>query len=181
MEHRKIIFIAGAHGTGKGYICEKLAPIIGGEHVTASGLIQNRKTLGKAKAIAGIDTNQSILVEELEKIQTLAPYILLDGHFCLFNTNFEIQVLPISLFRALNINYILLLTCSPQIVVERLHDREKGESDLSLSDSESLQNAEVNQAHKVSSAVQIPLTEYDTSSGSTADIIDALVETIKGI
>ena len=151
MKNSNIIFVAGVHGAGKDSLCERLGPTIGGEHVTASGLIRKRKSLGVAKAIAGIDANQSILVEELEYFETNKPYILLDGHFCLFNTKFEIQLLPITLFRALKIAYILLLTCSPRVILERLNDRDKGESNLTLHNCENLQNAEVNQAKKVSS------------------------------
>lgn len=59
---RYIIFVAGVHGVGKGYFCKMLAPEIDGHHVAASELIRNRKSLGTAKAIEGIDANQSILV-----------------------------------------------------------------------------------------------------------------------
>lgn len=180
MTNRKIIFVAGVHGVGKGYCCERLGPIIDGQHIKASGLIRNRKSLGAAKAIEGIDANQSILVEELEQYESEKPYILLDGHFCLFNTKLEIQFLPIALFRELNIDFILLLTCAPKLVMERLSSRDKGASNLTLLNSDKLQNAEISHAYEVSSNLQIPLTKLDTSADVTSKDIEILLEIIKG-
>ena len=64
--------------------------------------------------------------------------------------------------------------------MERLNDRDKGESNLTLHNCENLQNAEVNQAKKVSSALQIPLAELDTSTKITSEDIDVLIKNIKG-
>ena len=49
MGARRIVFVAGVHGVGKGYLCGRLAPMIDGEHLSASNLIKNRKVLGQKK------------------------------------------------------------------------------------------------------------------------------------
>ncbi len=180
MLKRNIIFIAGVHGVGKGYCCKKLAPIIDGQHISASGLIRNRKSLGAAKTVEGIDVNQSILIEELENYKSDKPYILLDGHFCLFNTKLEIQFLPLVLFSELKIDSILLLTCAPKIIMERLNDRDQGSPNLTRANIEKLQDAEITHANEISLTLRIPLKELDTSTNITSEDIDVLYENIKG-
>lgn len=155
MGARRIVFIAGVHGVGKGYLCGRLAPMINGEHLTASNLIKNRKVLGEKKAISGIDENQSILVDELAAFKTEKPYILLDGHFCLYNEKHEIELLPEILFEKLNVAYIVTLICPPSTIMERLVNRDKNISNLSLNHIYKLQKFEIEQSHKISNFLKI--------------------------
>lgn len=170
MEVRPVIFVAGVHGVGKGYFCGKLASMIDGEHITASSLIKNRKVLGSAKAISGIDANQAILVEEFFKFYTAKPIVLLDGHFCLYNTEFEIEFLPPVLFNELNVSYIVMLTCSPSVVLDRLMKRDKNIANLSISHIEKLQNAELEHSDTISKLLDIPVELINVFDDKTSDL-----------
>ncbi len=90
------------------------------------------------------------------------------------------RYLPPSVYRELKIAYILLLTCSPREIAERLVKRDKGKSNLTLINIEELQHAEVIQARKVSTELQIPLIELDSSTKFTLEDIDILTKKIKG-
>nr|VFJ42513.1 MAG: adenylate kinase [Candidatus Kentron sp. DK] len=179
MSNRKIIFVAGAHGAGKGHLCSKLAPRLNAHHITASDLIRNRKTFGEAKAISGIDANQSILVEELKVFETTSSIVLLDGHCCLYNTAFEIEPLPLEVFRALNVVCVILLTCDPAEIMARLIKRDQKTSGFSLERVERLQSAEQTHAREVSEMLHIPLTKLDVTEEPTTDTLDALASDIK--
>lgn len=163
MKDRHIVFVAGVHGVGKGYLCDRLAPMLDGVHITASSLIINRKELGEAKAISGIDANQAILVEELDKFKTTSPFVLLDGHFCLYNQEYEIQPIAPRLYKELNVAYIVMLTCTPTVILNRLIQRDKNVSNLSISHLDKLQNAEVEHSRLVSGEINVPITFLDVS------------------
>ena len=172
MEAKPVVFAAGVHGVGKGYLCGKLASIIDGEHITASNLIKNRKKLGSAKAISGIDANQAILVEELAKFDTAKPVVLLDGHFCLYNKEFEIEFLPPALFKELNVSYIVMLICSPSVIIGRLMKRDKNIANLSIFHIDQLQKAELKHSHVISELLNIPITLIDVTDDTTSDLTD---------
>ena len=169
-DNKNIVFVAGVHGVGKGYLCSRLAPMIDGEHVTASSLIRNRKALGPAKAISGIDANQDILVEELSKFQTAKSVVILDGHFCLYNKEFKIENLSLSLFKELHVSYIVILTCSPALIFESLINRDKDISQFSLSRIAQLQDAELNQSDIISKALCVPIMSIDVTTVTTSDL-----------
>lgn len=161
---RKVVFVAGAHGAGKGHFCTNLAPHINANHVAASSLIRNRKNLGDAKAISGIGQNQAILVEELRSFESHQPVVLLDGHFCLYDQRFNIEFLPSELFQALAINYIIVLTCDPDEILSRLYDRDDQKSGLSIEHVERLQTAEREHARCVSNTLGTQLVEIDVTT-----------------
>nr|VFJ44608.1 MAG: adenylate kinase [Candidatus Kentron sp. FW]VFJ54223.1 MAG: adenylate kinase [Candidatus Kentron sp. FW] len=179
INNRRIVFVAGSHGTGKGYLCEKLAPWLDAQHVVASDLIRNRRTFGETKAISGIDANQSILIEELKAFETTKSIVLLDGHFCLYNAVFKIESLPPEVFRALNVAYAILLTCDPAVIITRLLKRDQRTSGFSLERVEQLQIAEQRHARKISGTLHIPLTELDVTEEPTSDALDRLASDIK--
>jgi adenylate kinase len=181
MRSSNIIFIGGAHGVGKGHFCERLAPLVDGDHVTASDLIRNRKTMGPVKAIPGIDSNQAILVEELARYSTSKSCVLLDGHFCLYDTTMKLETLPIELYRALRVSYIILLSCLPEIILERLFLRDGNRSGLSLENIEQLRRAEIAHARRVAQTLDVPITEFDVSEENAPLKLDVLVTQLKGL
>jgi len=164
VENKRNVFVAGVHGVGKGYLCGKLAPMLDGVHITASSLIKGRKALGVAKAITGIDANQAILVEELAKFKAASPFVLLDGHFCLYNKEYEIEPIDVRLFKELSVAYIVMLTCAPSIILNRLVRRDNNASNLSIFHLEKLQNAEIEHSRLISWKLNVPITFLDVSS-----------------
>ncbi|MBM9614711.1 AAA family ATPase [Desulfobulbus rhabdoformis] len=177
MRTRRIVFVAGVHGVGKGYLCDRLTSMIDGEHVTASGLIKGRKELGVAKAISGIDANQAILVEELAKFKTTSPFVLLDGHFCLYNQEYEVSSIAPRLFKELNVAYIVMITCAPSVILNRLINRDKNVSNLSTTQLEKLQNSEVEHSRLVAEEINVPITFLDVS-GDNLRYLPKLAEMI---
>lgn len=178
MEDRRIVFVAGVHGVGKGYLCGKLAPMLGGVHITASSLIKGRKEMGVAKAISGIDANQAILVEELAKFKTTSSFVLLDGHFCLYNQVYEVRPIAPRLFNELNVAYIVMLTCAPTVILNRLIQRDKNVSNLSIYQLEKLQNSEVEHSRLVAEEINAPITFLDVS-GDDLSYLPGLAEMIR--
>ena len=180
MTKANIFFVAGSHGVGKGHFCRKLSSLIDGDHVTASSLIRKRRKMGVAKAISGIDQNQSILVEELNRYRTSRSCILLDGHFCLYNTKMDIEVLPIELYKALNLSYIVLLTCLPAIIFKRLNQRDGNKSGLSQGDIDRLQDEEIDHAHTIAHSLKIPITQLDVSDEEIVQRLNVLLTKLRG-
>lgn len=181
MDHRLVVFINGVHGVGKGHLCKILAPIINAEHITASSLIGMRKSLGSAKPITGIDANQSILVEEFRLLESSKNTILLDGHFCLFDSELRIQYLPIALFRALDVAHVISLTCSPQTAKDRLEKRDGEGLGLALKCITELQLAESRHSRMVASELGLSMSELDTTKELSFSKIHQIATTIKGL
>lgn len=177
---RAVVFVAGAHGAGKGHFCTNLAPLINAQHLSASSLIRNRKNIGAAKAIVGIDQNQTILVEELRRFESHKSVILLDGHFCLFNEEFYIKQLPSKLFELLSIDYVVLLTCDPTEILNRLQNRDNHASGLSVNNIKCLQAAERTHSRNVSDALCIPVTEIDVTTEPLDLRLSELASEIRG-
>jgi adenylate kinase len=179
MSSPNIIFVGGAHGVGKGYFCRRVAPLIDADHVAASDLIRNRKAMGPAKAIPGIDANQNILIEELCRYRTSKPFVILDGHFCLYNASMKLEILPIDLYRALRVSFLVLLICTPAVIVERLFLRDRNNSGLSLDDIGQLQKAEIEHARKVALSLNVPIAELDVSADIAPMDLDVLATELK--
>lgn len=161
MINRKIVFVAGVHGVGKGTLCKKIMSFSEVEHVTASDLIRQRKELNKRKGVEGLLDNQELLLQSLSELSFVNKTLLLDGHFCLFNSNMEIFNIPIELYKTINISNILLITSKPETIYERILSRDKGDSGLELQHISSLQKAEIEHATLISSALNIPLMIVD--------------------
>ncbi|MDD2468893.1 MAG: ATP-binding protein [Desulfobulbus sp.] len=178
MKIRRVVFVAGVHGVGKGYFCDRLSLLIDGEHVTASSLIKGRKELGESKAISGIDANQAMLIEELGKLDVSKPFVLLDGHFCLYNKLYEIQPINRFLFKELNVAYIVMLICDPSVILNRLVQRDNNVSNLSMHHLEKLQNAEVEHARLVSGMLNVPLTFLDVSGDGISSLSELSEEIV---
>ncbi|MBZ6987667.1 AAA family ATPase, partial [Klebsiella pneumoniae] len=90
-----LIFIAGVHGVGKGYLCSFAKDDFGVTHVSASELIKNNSNIkfDNSKLTTTPDKNQSILLTALNALKSKVSNILLDGHFTLINKNGDIEVL----------------------------------------------------------------------------------------
>ena len=165
-------FVGGAHGAGKGHFCSTLAPRIKAEHHSASSLIRGRKDIGPAKAIDGIDDNQTILVEEFFKVQATQDRVILDGHFCLYNLRMEIEPIPAEVYRLLGINHILLLTAEPEIIYSRLKKRDGSNLGLTLDQIANLQEAEALHAQKVGVSLGLSLVQLDISAEEITNALE---------
>lgn len=179
MQKAKLFFVSGAHGVGKGYFCKRLSYAIGGDHVVVSDLIRKRRRIGIVKGISHIDLNQSILIDEINQYTTPMPFILIDGHFCLFNSEMRVKILPIELFSELGLSEIILLTCLPSTIYERIKMRDKGGAGLSEKDIVRLQRNEIEHSHRVARYLKIPITQLDVSDEEADHSLNSLLTELK--
>lgn len=177
----QLIFIAGIHGVGKSTFCEnfeKLHPNL--ESFSASSLIKNYKSTAftDSKQVPNIDANQDILINALESQEITKDLVLLDGHFCLFDSEFTPQEIPSEVFLKLNLNLIIVLTAPVELIIERMKNRDgKTHSVEQLS---KLQDLEISAAKNTADKLNIPLHifTYDDISTNLETSISNVLEAI---
>ena len=120
------IFIAGVYGTGKSTMCSVLSEMLHIPAFSASDLISaiNGEQYGANKAVSDKNNNQILLAERVRQLTQENPKIILAGHFCIFNADNDVEVLPESVYPALNISRIILLETNIQTVISNLHRRD---------------------------------------------------------
>lgn len=124
--HGNIIFLGGIHGVGKGTLCFKIKKEVEIEHVTASELLKwiEVNTDPKNKLVADIPSMQDRLIAGLhQKVEPGRKY-LLDGHFCLFDSQGNVEHVPFVTFSKINSILISVLIADPETIVKRLTERD---------------------------------------------------------
>ena len=152
-----MIFISGVHGVGKSYFCNLLKERLGISAYTASQLIAEAKQSGFSpdKKIADINQNQLYLLEAVDNLKSQGTEFLLDGHFCLLNTDGEITRIPEETFTQLNPDAIVLLTEDPDIIAQRRFERDRVEH--KPDDIDRFQKAEIDYANEGAARLGVPL------------------------
>ena len=151
------IFVAGIYGVGKSTLCEKLSRELSIPFYSSGDLISkvNGELYGANKVVKDKNKNQNILAEAVSQISMMYPSILLAGHFCIFNKNTEVDILPEEVFSQLNIQKIILLEASEEVIINHLCKRD-GKT-YSVDQIAALKGAEYAQALKVASEIKKPL------------------------
>lgn len=172
---RNIIFVAGAHGTGKGKICQYLCEHYFCEYLSVSKLLKWNK---KSKLVENVDDNQEKLIHLL-KINTICDFnYIVDGHFVLMDATETCHRVEDSFFYNLKPDAIILVTCQPDVIQKRLKDRD-GIS-YSVEKIIDLQTAEAEHAMHISEEMAIPLITVDTLATTDFDLpkqqIDAIMK-----
>ena len=105
-----LIFVAGVYGVGKSTLCESISKILEVPYYSASDLISNinGELYGVNKIVKDKDNNQNILIDAINQIYADNRSILLAGHFCIFDKNYEVDILPEGVFSQLKIKKIIL-------------------------------------------------------------------------
>lgn len=154
-----VIFVAGVHAVGKTTACTQAADTLRIAHYAASSLIKAEKAdaiSAQGKAVIDLDGNQELLIRSVEKACIRHQgRIILDGHFTLLVSDGNIEALPISVFRALRIEGIVVFQDQPAEIAKRLQlrDQESWHPDHIAKH----QSAELVHAHAVSAELNIPL------------------------
>lgn len=152
-----VIFVAGIYGVGKSTLCSFLSKELNIPNFSAGDLISevNGEKYGSNKVVKDKNGNQDILVSAINEKYKTTNTFLLAGHFCIFNAENEVDMLPDFVFGNMNIGAILLLEADVKTIIEHLSKRDgKHYSDLSI---EKLQISEREQAEKISSQIGVPL------------------------
>ena len=153
-----VIFLAGVHGAGKGFLGTPVANSLGITHLTASQLIREEKgqaTWGTDKKTSDLDDNQLALIRAIGRTRLTHPNILLDGHFVLRNAEGILIPLATAVFKELNLTGVILLTEDTNIIVNRLMMRDKSTPDVQAISE--LIKAEFNHAQTVCKDLGLPL------------------------
>ncbi|MEY8367686.1 ATP-binding protein [Anaerovoracaceae bacterium 42-11] len=120
------IFVAGGYGVGKSSLCEALSVLLNIPAYSAGDLISqvNGEKYGANKVVKNKILNQEILVAEVNERLKEWPTILLAGHFCIFDKMNGVDKLPITVFRRLQIEQILLLEADVERIIDNLSKRD---------------------------------------------------------
>ncbi len=128
---KKVVFISGVHGAGKGTLCRKLDDQLGIKSYSASELIKrNSDYIEDSKLVDSTDKNQAALIRGLASID--ADRLLLDGHFCLLNKNMEIIELDYGVFDAMSLSLVVFVECEPEELQRRLMARDQSSFSVEL-------------------------------------------------
>ncbi len=154
---KKIVFIGGIHGVGKSTVCYEICKATNFHYLSASELIKwkeiNRDF--KNKKVKSIPTTQDRLILSLNKVTTKDRIYLLDGHYCLLNSNAQIIRIPLQTFQKINPNSLNLILGDIVDVKDRLEKRDGRLYDYDLL--EMMQNEELTYAKELAEILDIPL------------------------
>ncbi|MDD2781483.1 AAA family ATPase [Sulfuricurvum sp.] len=152
----QVIFMGGIHGVGKSTLCKKLQNDFNILSMTASQLIKevSEKEEGKNKFVKNIDTNQHKLIKQIKKY-TLDGYFILDGHFTLLDKKRNIKKIEANVFRQMNLHLMILIDLEPEIIVNRLKQRDNIVYDIDLI--RQMRDEEILHAKSISQELGIPL------------------------
>jgi len=121
-----VIFVAGVHGAGKTTFSRKLSEALGFQNFSAGNLIRAQRKQEEAadKRVKDVDTNQDELAKALANLDLRAPYIVLDGHFCVLDTVGGICAIPLATDIGLKLKLVVILTDSPEQIRDQLLSRD---------------------------------------------------------
>lgn len=173
-----VIFLAGVHGVGKGFLGTPVANSMDITHFTASQLIREEKgqsTWGTDKKTSDLDDNQLALIRAVAQRRLTHSSILLDGHFVLRNAQGVLTPLATSVFKELRLKGVILLTEAESVIVSRLALRDKGMPDIQAISE--LAAAELTHAQAVCTELELPLVKIHAPTLSS--LTDAVARMIK--
>lgn len=147
------VFIGGIHGVGKSYLCNKFCLSNNWLHRSSSELIREYKqqSWNDNKQVANISDNQEILINALNDIK---EDLLLDGHFVLINQYDELTEIDGEVFKKMDIDAIILVENTIEIIEERFKSRSGKEMNVNLSD---FLTREHSHAQHIANKYNIPL------------------------
>ena len=164
-----LIFVAGVHGVGKGTLLDKVNRRTGTPVFSASKVI--RENRGKSawlpdKRVTELDENQIALIRGLSTLRAQHNRLIVDGHFVLRDASGNIARIPASVFEALSVDKVYLLTREPESIVDSLAARDNVEHDRQ--GVAALQEAEIEHGSSVCSELGISFGQLETD-GAKAD------------
>ena len=163
--NRRIFFLGGIHGVGKGTLCKSLSSRLNIECLTASKLIKwaeiNEDPINKS--VNNIDSTQERLIVALNSYCEEKRTYVLDGHFCLLDKKKEPARVSEEVFIKINPEVLLLLTAPSQTIKQRLEQRDNKSYDIRLI--ERMQEIEISHAKCISNLLnrELKIFSYDKS------------------
>ncbi|OLF54642.1 ATP-binding protein [Pseudomonas chlororaphis] len=152
-----VVFVAGVHGVGKTYLCDRFSAQTGIMHSSASSLIKRERQSASwesNKLVSDIDANQVALTKAVNRLTEKNTNLLLDGHFVLKDQNGLLIEVDESIFKELSLSAIVLIEAPTEIVRSRLLSRD---SNSLAGDISNFQNTEKTRATYISKILNVPL------------------------
>lgn len=166
---RFTIFVGGVHGSGKGQVCRYMSQEIISDYVSASQLLH---WATKDKTVEDIKANQNLLTVLLPQALQTDKTFVIDGHFALWNKDKTIEEVSQNLFVACAPNVIIVVIENPDIIVARLKERDG--IDYSQEEIKRLQAMELENAHRISDNLSIPL--YIVQSTNRDEVVSCVLK-----
>lgn len=155
---KNIIFIGGIHGVGKGTICKEIASKTDLIHITASEILKwNEISSSDNKFVSNISSTQERLINGLKNLISNDKQYLLDGHFCLLNSNGIPSKIDEETFDFINPKIISIAIDDIEKIVDRLEKRDNKKYDVKILNE--LQEMEIEYAKYLSKKYSIPYIE----------------------
>lgn len=152
------VFVAGVHGVGKTYLCERAIASQGFVHASASKLIKEQLALPEwnaNKLVSDIDGNQRALIAAIQRYTEAKTPILLDGHFLLRDSSGELTEIKTDVFTSLNLSGVILLEKDAQTIRQQIASRDG--HDQSLESLKAAMEVERSRAEVVCKELGLPL------------------------
>lgn len=171
---KKIIFLSGVHGVGKGYIAKQIEKEVNMPIYEASKLIRlNGVPSDKNKRVDNVGNNQELLINSINNLISDEIFIL-DGHTCLITADSNIESIDINYFRKINIIGIISIYDDINIIKERIYKRDN--TNFSKSVLDNLQRTEIENTKQLSKQLCVPLLVF-----KNGDDIDRLINFIRSL
>jgi adenylate kinase len=153
----RIAFIGGIHGVGKSTICRHVCSELNLEYLSASELLKWKDINedAKNKKVKDIPDTQNRLILGLTNTLQKDKNYLLDGHYCLLNSDNEVVNVPLDTFKKINPFSLNIILGDISEIKKRLETRDNKPYDYNLL--ERLQSEELTYAKQMSKTLGITL------------------------
>jgi adenylate kinase len=153
-----IAFIGGIHGVGKSTICRQICDEVKLEYLSASELIKWKDINEDVqnKKVKNIPATQDRLIIGLTNTVQKNKSYLLDGHYCLLNTENEIVNIPLDTFKSINPISLNIVLGDINEIKDRLEKRDNRPYEQELLTR--MQESELNYARHLSKTLGVTLT-----------------------
>jgi adenylate kinase len=185
-KRNNLIFVGGIYGVGKTTFCRRISAQYKIKYLSASKLIKDekdKKALSRLKderlTDENIDQNQNHLMSAYGDMQHI-EWEILDGHFCLINSENIIRKLPAEIYRLFMPQLIVVVIDEIKIIQKRLLERDKKLYNLKML--ETFQIYEMEHAMCISKLVdaQIIISNMAEESSTMSQIENLLKESSTG-
>lgn len=153
-----IYFIGGIHGVGKGTICKEIADKTGLIHITASQVLKWEEISDNDnKLVKNINSSQGRLIKALKNLIKKDKIYLLDGHYCLLNSDGIPSRIDEDTFDQINPKAITIVIDDVEEISKRLKSRDGKTYNIKILND--LQEMEIEYAKYLSDKYSIPYIE----------------------
>uniref|UniRef100_UPI00404927AB AAA family ATPase n=2 Tax=Flavobacterium sp. TaxID=239 RepID=UPI00404927AB len=155
--NKNIIFVGGIHGVGKSKICQEICTELNLEYLSASNVLkwQEINDQSNCKVVKNINNNQKRLLDGLKNILTNEKDYVLEGHYCLLNSENKIENISSNTFQKIKPKALFIILGELKEIKRRLIERDDKDYEIEFLDR--FQNKELARAKNLSETLNIPL------------------------